>query len=333
MKNIQKNRLTKNRRVKSSVEDAVIAPVLAGITEFPSLKSSLDNQIVKVDALQLKQENDLKLLNANRMTGRNKTVFVCLQLAAALLALGTKTENNELILEASINKSGLRKLNHADLAAKAAALLALGVAHSPELAIYLITPSFLDNMETTINEFSEAIDAANTGRDRQKQCTEDIELSLKDSDIVIGRVALIMETLKEAYPESYATFRNACRIINTGGSSVMASGTVLDAETGEAISRCRIKITAFELLEEPPADGEENEGSTRRRTPSYTDMIKSVKFTSTKGAFRYKNLADGTYEVTAFRSGYSNTKTTFYVNRGECAEVYLRMQKVKKSAA
>lgn len=333
MKNIQRNRLTRNKRVKLSVNDPVIAPTLLTITEFPALNTSLGNQIAKVELLDQKQATLLKLLYANRMTGRINTIFVCLQLGAPLLALGIKTKNNELILAGSITKTSLRKLTHAELAAKALAMLALAVAHTPELAIYLITPAVLDNMETTINNFVEALDAADGGRDQQKQVTADIELTLDESDAVVLRMAHIFETLKEAFPESYTIFRNACRVIYTGGSTISANGVVVDADTGEAIKRCRLRITSFEPLVAPMPEGGETEGKAHKATPSYTDLMKSVKFTSPNGVFRFKNLANGTYRITAYRSGYADTTVTFYVNNGEVAEVNIRLQKVVTEAA
>jgi len=331
---MQKNRQTRDLNVKTCLEMGVIVAILAAIPEYAALKALLDAYMGRLEELQIKQFTYLRGLIAARMAWRTKTIAACLQLAAPLVALAVKTDDEALLAEATVTKSSLESLNYNELAAKSQKLQGLGSTHAPALVVYLITLAFLDGMETINSNYREALLAAQTGKTEQKQITTDIALTLKEIDEVIIRISLIVETLKESQPVFYELFRTAYRLINPATSTLSASGYVLDGLTGEAIVKCRLRIVDFVPLPEPTISDEKVAVVLAKKTsPSYTELTKSVKLSSPFGAFRYRNLANGTYVLAAYRSGYEETRVTFYVNNGECAELYIRMQKVITDAA
>jgi len=331
MKASQKNRQARDLRVKSCVEWAEIAPVLAAIPEYPGLKIELDKLVEKLKTLESKQFSQLRILNTERRNWRQKTIQICLQLVPALMALGTKTENCALLLDAGVSKTSLTRLRHPDLHAKSRVLLALGRTYSPDLVVYLISPEFLDSFEVTCDRFEAALKAAQIGSKEQKQVTGDILLTLKAVDVVLGRIALIVETLKDANPVFFAVFRNAFHVTHTGGSVLSASGYVVDDDSSVVMKKCHLKITAYQPLADPVAAS--NETNIVKPKTNTESLNIPVKLTSRNGGFRFMNLSDGTYELTAFLAGYVEQRIVFYVNRGLHAKLFIRMRKVGMEAA
>jgi hypothetical protein len=333
MKASQKNRQARNLRVKSCVERTEIAPVLAAIPEYPGLKTKLDEHVEKLKTLESKQFSQLRILNTERRNWRQKTIRTSMQLVPALMALGSKIENCALLLEAGVSKTSLTRLRQPDLLAKSKALLAMSRTYSPDLLVYLISPEFLDSFEATCNSFDAAMKASQMASKEQKQVTSDILITLKAVDVVLGRIALVVETLKDANPVFFAIFRNAFHVTHTGGSVLSASGYVVDDDSSEVIKKCRLKFTGFQPLEEPPSAADSAfTGKAKIVTePQRIDI--PVKFTSRNGGFRYMNLPDGTYELTSFLAGYVEQRVVVYVNRGLHAKLHIRMRKVGMEAA
>lgn len=333
MNNSQKNELIMNKRAKTCLERSEIATILALIPEYAAFKAALDANILTLESLQDMQFSLRKGLFANKILWREKITPPSLTLAAALVALGSKLEDTAILEEATFTASFLRNMSYAAVAAKGQILCDLGTANETGLAIYNITPAFLVSYQKTIDSFKAAIEASNSGMDEQKRITRDINLGLKATAEALFRIAIIFETLKDTQPASYEMFRNAIRVYTAPVFTLSATGYVLDDETGLPIKKCRLKVTSVELLQEPPGVGGEPVMNGKSTTSVSSELTKTVKLTSALGGFRYKNLANGTYEVTAFRSGYTDLPVTFHVNNGECAEVYFRMQKTKQTAA
>jgi hypothetical protein len=328
------NRKTMVIRVDSCLDAADFTLALAPITEYPPLKVSLGTHIGWLDQLQQKQFTDLRFLIVSRNAGRIKTISVNMKLSAALKALAIKTGNQSLLDEATFTKTSLKKLSFSELAAKTQTLFGLATTYSAQLGVYGITPAVLDTMETTISDFIAAIRDAEKGKDDQKQITADIKTALdtiENEDIY--HISLIIDTLRDTHPALHERFAIAKRVIFTGGSSFSIRGKVTDAETGQAINRCKIKITKVELQQEPMAEGDEPDAIKKKSSSGGTELTKSVKFTSPNGGFRYSGLADGTYELTAFRVGFSENRNLVYVNGGEISEIRINLQKLKTDAA
>jgi hypothetical protein len=333
MKASQKNRQARDLNVKNCVERTEIAPLLAAIPEFPGLKINLDSLIVRLDALEKKQFSHARILNTERRKWRQKSILACLQVVPALLALGTKTENTDILLPASVTKTSLGRLPHRDLLATSRALLALCRKYSPDLLVYMISPELLDAMETTCNSFDAALEAAQIGSKEQKQITGEILLTLKQIDFVLGRIALVVETLKGTQPEFCDIFRNAFHVVHPGGSVLSASGYVVEDDSSMAIKKCRLRITAFQPLEVPMTAYDTLKIMMPKTNTIQAELEMPVKLSSCRGGFRYMNLPDGTYELTAFMAGYNEQRVTFFVNRGLHTKLFIRMQKLGTEAA
>ena len=333
MNNSQKNELIMNKRAKTCLERSEIAVILALIPEYAAFKEALDANILTLETLQDMQFSLRKSLFANKILWREKITPPSLTIAAALVALGSKLEDTAILEEATFTASYFRNMSFAAVAAKGQILCNLGNANETGLAIYNITPAFLVTYQKTIDSYKAAIEASDSAMDQQKRITSDINLAFKATGESIFRIAIIFETLKGTQPAAYEMFRNAIRVNNAPVYSLSATGYVFDEETGLPIKKCRLKVTAVQLLQDPPGVEGEPLMNGKSTTIASSELTKTVKLTSSLGGFRYKNLPNGTYEVTAFRSGYNNLPVTFHVNNGDCAEVNFRMQKSKQEAA
>jgi len=330
MKTIQLNRQNRDYRVKASLENEDIAPVLNEIDEYPGLKTLLDTYLEELDELQRRQFTELRALHANLRHFRKKTSLACQQLAAALKALGIKKEDPFIYEPACITKTSLKELRHQELVAKSQSLVDLARHWLPDLAIYRISPEVFATLEATVKSFATAVAEAEKGRATQTYITSAIgELLRKIDKEVLERIAVIVETLKEEQAHFYASFRIAYHVVRKGGSSLSATGVVLDDATGLPIKHCKILITAAERQQEPVADGDEAPTRPRKPTPATAEQLYAVKMTSVNGRFRYKSLDDGAYEITAFRMGFYEKRALIYVNRGECADVKIRLERLR----
>lgn len=329
----QEIRFYRDQAVQACVGRPDIAPLLGAVSEYPDLKMSLDAKIDRLQVLKTRQFANLRTQNAEVKIWRTRITPFSLQLSSALVALGTKLEDPSILDEATFSASKLKRLNDPNFVEKTQKLLSLGTTHIAALANYQITPEFLEKYETMCDNLKGAFTALVEAKVEQKQITEEIETTLKEIDTLLLRIAIIVDTFKETQPVIYGLFRAAYHVPNAPGSTLSASGYVFDAETGVGIAKCRLKITGFQPLEDPPDASGEKGMMKKSSTPSYTDMMKSVKYTSPNAAFRYKNLPAGTYELTAYLAGYSEVRVTFYVNTGLSAEVFIRLQKVATEAA
>lgn len=328
----QKNRVNRGWRVKSCVERSEFTDVLNEFPGFPDSKASLDANLEGLIPLEKRQFTTLKGHIATKKSGRTVLTPMCLQLSVAMVALATFTGNSALLDKVACSATSLKKLTYAKLIVFAQTLLDLGSENRNDLVAYHIQDQFYDAMETAISALNAAMLAELTARDEQKQITVEIEQALKEIGEIQSRFALMAETLRESQPVFYEIFKAAYHLGDVSGNKLSAFGNVIDADTGEALSKCRLKITSFEPLVVPPAAGEDID-LLRKSTPSFTDMMKSVKLTSIKGRFRYRNLPNGSYELTAFRAGFAEIKVTFFVNTGVTTEVNISLQKVADVAA
>jgi hypothetical protein len=333
MTNEQDNRLNRNLGVGACVERPEIAPVLGAVPEFPGLKASLDAKNGRLLLLKARQFADLRTLNAARDLWRLRVTPITLQLSAALVALGTKEEDPSILDEASFSPSLLKRFNDPNFVQKTQKILSLCSEHKAALTIYHVTSDMIESYETMVGDLGNAVKAVVDARAEKKQITREINTTLKETDTIIARIAIIVETLKEAYPVFYEIFRNACHVVNAPGSTLSANGLVVDADSGEGIAKCRLKITGYTPLVDPPEAVKENEVLKKSTTQSLTELTKSVKYTSRNAAFRYKNLPAGTYEIAAYLAGYNEVKSTFYVNTGITAELFIKLPKLATAAA
>lgn len=329
----QKSRHDRNKRIKTTVEKPEILPLLVDIPGFVAKKASFDAHIQGVETEQQLQFTLLRGLIAAKKAWRIQIIPICVQCSAGLVALGTHIADAALVEQATFTKSSLKKLSYSNLVVAAQTLHSLGTTNSTALADFYLPPAFFENFETTLDGLKVAIDAVKTANDEQKKATSAINLHLKEADEDLWHISLKVATIQETQPEAYLLFQTAYHIINAGGSSISVVGYVMDADSSEPLHKARLKITGVEYLEEPPTVGETNEGPVKKTTPSYTDFIKSVKFTSPNGVFKFKNMPSGTYELTVYMSGYVRTTVTLYVNTGNCYEVFVRLQKAATAVA
>jgi len=333
MRNEQENRLNRDLAVQACVERTDIAPVLGAVPEYPGLKASLDEKNGRLLLLKARQFADLRTLNATRDLLRVRATPITLQLSAALVALGTIDEDPSILDEASFSPSLLKRFSDPNFVQKTQKILSLCNAHKAALAIYHVTSDMIESYETLTGDLSNSARAVVDARAEKKQITREIDTTLKENDSVIARIAIIVETLKEAHPVFYEIFRNASHVANAPGSTLSANGSVVDADSGEGIAKCRLKITGYTPLLDPPEAVKENEVLKKSTTQSMTELTKSVKYTSPNAAFRFRNLPAGTYEITAYLAGYNEVKTTFYVNTGITAELFIKLPKLATAAA
>jgi hypothetical protein len=332
MTNEQENRFYRDLAIRACIGRPDIALILGAITEYPALETSLEAKTERLQVLKDTQFANLRTKNADVFIWRTRITPFSLQLSAALIALGTKLEDPTILDEAKCSEATLKRLSNSKLVEKTQKLLSLSGTHSAKLAIYQIIPAFLDNYETLFTGLRDAVAALVEAKAEQKQITREIKTTLKEVDDLILRIWLIVETLKESQPVFYGIFKALYHVPDAPTSALSASGYVVDAATGEGIAKCRIKITGFTPLADPPLPSNGNEVLKKSTTPSYTELTKSVKYTSPNAGFRYRNLQAGTYELTAYLAGYSEVKVTFYVNTGIPAEVFIRLHKLETEA-
>jgi hypothetical protein len=329
----QKNRQNRGTRVKICVGRDEIKNVLVDIPGFTKAQTSLD---VKLDGIVLLEQRQFTALKGLRAAIKSRRVILsplCLQLSVALVALARFTGDSSLHDKVVCTETSLKNTTYAKLIVFAQTLLDLGVANKLQLVAYKILDSFYGMFETAIIDLQAAINEELTVRDQQKQVATEIEELLKETGEIVTDISVMVETLRESHPALYELYKVASHLGDVPTTTLSARGQVLDAETGEAIVKCRLRITSAQLLEVPPLDDEVDESEKKKTASGSPEFTKSVKLTSVHGIFRYSNLPSGTYVLTAFRAGYSELKATFYVNTGQCADVIIKLQKINTAAA
>jgi len=214
----QENKLSMYRAVITVLDNnaAEYAGVTALVTQVGNLHSSVD----LIGQLAQTQTANITGVTLDKAMLQGQMVDMALRVAGALKAFASTGNNATLLQQADINKSTFTRARddlRDDIAQQIHALANTNIA---ALAPFGITAATLSALQTRIDAYIAAIGSPRVARVKIKTATELLETEFARTDMILNdRIDGLIEQFKDSGTNFYADYKNARRIVNTGGPS------------------------------------------------------------------------------------------------------------------
>lgn len=214
----QENKLSMCRAVITVLDDNApeYAAVTALVTQVGNLHSSVDliGQLVQI------QSAPTTGVTVDKATLQTQMVDTALRVAGGLKAFASDTNNADLLHQADINKSTFTRARddqRDDIAQQVHDLANTNIA---ALAPYGITAATLTGLQTRISAYVAVIGAPRVARTKISTATEMLETEFARADMILNdRIDGLVEQFKDSGTTFYSDYKNARRIVDTGGPS------------------------------------------------------------------------------------------------------------------
>ncbi len=284
-----------------SVNELLLIPAnKTKIDLIPDLKAGqieLGDFIQEINDNRDIQTADTKGVARNKEDIIIQTIEDTIALSGALVNLGRKTSNNELIQQFNFSQSSLEGLRSSDLISKANTTAIAAQANKTALSAGGVTQIMIDALAQDVLDLT-AINGLPEGTIKSKKVATDnlIAAFPKTRELMEQTLIPLMRTnYKVADNDFFSQFMVRTAIISTGSRKLSMFGSVFNLATSDKLSASILTL---------------KQGAT---------IILENITTGPKGNYRIpKELASGTYEMTVTRPGYTpKTFTGIIIISGE----------------
>lgn len=178
------------------------------------------------------------------------------------------------------------------------------------LAAYGVTPAMIATLQTTINSFSAAILKVRVDSTGSSETTKQLAAYFKTLKATWKKIDTLVEMLRISHPAFYSEYQKVRKVIVRGRTSVALKFKTINAQTGTPEPNVTLAIT--------PANG------TQKSIAASNKPI-FIKKTTMKGGGFLRNLPDGTYNITATKSGFQESTVTISVVNGQSTTVTIQL--------
>ena len=269
--------------------------------------------IVQINTIAEQQKTSKKGLATGKQAFRNVVVTQAADVARKLTAFAKFTNNATLLAEVALTESKLKQA--ADTALRDYAQLMYNRAQSnvAALATYNITAATQTAFQTAITNYNNSLGKPGAGRSEGKQVTKQLATLFKTADLALENMDLAVEVVRLNQANFYNGYQAARKMIMTGIGKQILNGLVKDADTAAPMKGVTVTIVPDANTAALAATGK---------------AFKIVKKTAAKGGFRINNLANGTYQVSLKKAGYTDQLATINVTSGELTRLVVELKKV-----
>ena len=261
---------------------AFIKANLAAFASFPlinSLLTSLENALTQIDALKEIQGTTITGIKIKKDTLRANAIQKALEMISALL-LYAKISGNEILAdEIDYTETDLSRGSDNKLEIDLSVVIKNTQLYLAQLADYGVTPEKAAAFKEAFDAFKATIGSPKDGAIARKQATEQRDVVYEDLMKTVGKIDLVVETLRFSNPPLYASYTDNRRI-DTHSGSLTVKVKVIDQLTGTGVENVKV---SFML------DG----------------VVKFEKTTAAGGGLSIKSLGEGNYTVTFSKIGYA----------------------------
>jgi hypothetical protein len=267
----------------------------AFIDKLPLIQQNRDAQLTPTKWATLDKEQKKK-------NAEGKTLFAIKRIQS----FANATNNNELFSSVNFNPSALKRARDSNLIGICNIILSKAIAYEKELTTYGITAEVIGDLKATIAAFSDSLTIPGAAKSGTKTATENLALLFKETEsILTKRLDLDIEVYKTSNPDFFSQYKTARMVISKSGRSIM-----LKAHAEDATSGAPLKNATFTF------------------TPQTDATVKIVKKSAIKGNLRLGNIAEGIYNVTVEKTGYTTQQLTVTVVKGENCNMVVRLNKI-----
>ena len=202
------NKLTMYRAVETLMDNnaAKTGPITALSTAITNFK----NLIGEIETAE--QEKQTATTGKTASKGEAEAILIseAVTIAAALKALGSVTNDKELLEAGSETKSSLYGTRDTDLVTKTQQIYSYANTNAAALADYGITPAMITSLQTRITEFNAALGTREESMALKVAAGAEVEGSFNDADnILVNQMDKMMEVFRESDTQFYNEYKNA----------------------------------------------------------------------------------------------------------------------------
>jgi hypothetical protein len=303
MKTIQNERLN----MEMSVRDLLILNI-ALVNNFPGfsdLLNALVNGILKISKLIGLQVTDKKGLTVIKQNLKLRLVRSAHEMSARLVLFSRRTGNEQLYSEVFMTETSLKNTSDNVLKEKVFLLCERASEHISELADLGVNETYVEDLKTLMNHYAESAMKPHNGIKEKKQITAMLDSALKENNIVLNDIDILVETMRYSEPEFYSAYHERRKMTKRGGHSIAVKASVLNSESNEPLKGAHVKLLNAE-------DASSN--IIERRT-------------SEKGGVYVKNLNEGRYMMMVSLAGFEPKEVEFFVTDTEITRLRISLNK------
>jgi len=304
MNTVQEDKHSMHLASQRSLDDNI--DKMRGFVKFTDLKTGVDSNLTATGAIIGEQEKDRSGVATNKNVLRERMIDLTMRVSTCLVSYATIEKKPELLAEAKITESDLRKEADTKVKEKAELINRLGNENQPKLADYGLIASDLTDLPVAIAAYFAAIPEPKLTRGERVRLTAQLAELQKSTDTYFKSIDTMVTILEKREPEFFTEYFNARKINRTGKRIRAAEILVKNAASGEPMAKVKVTVTS--------------------KNKTGTDLTKTVKRTSSNGMNYLQHLGAGDYDCVAEFGGFVTTNVTFVQNDGITTKLVIEMQ-------
>jgi len=202
------NKITMYRAVETLLDNnaAKTGPITALATAITNFK----NLIGEIETAEQEKQTATTGKTASKSEAESLLISEAVTIAAGLKALGSVTNDKELLEAGSETKSSLYGTRDTDLVTKTQQIYDYANANAVALADYGITPAMIASLQTRITDFNDALGTREESVALRVAAGVEVESFFGDADdILLNQMDKIMEVFRESDTQFYNEYKNA----------------------------------------------------------------------------------------------------------------------------
>jgi len=276
--------------------------VVATIPNLNGLLTTLQNLISQIQAASQLQVVDKTGVKVAKEELKGNLILIAGDVARRLSAYAAIVNNDGLLNEVHYSDAELMKLSEERLKEVGQVIYDRGMVNVTAAATYGLTAQLMASLLTALNAFNAAIPKPRLTVAERRQATEQLVRLFKDVDVLLKKVDILVDIVKLSQPNFHTGFKAVRVLVDRGERKRMLTVTVLDLLSNEPIKGVTCRLVRGE------------------------DVF--LKKSSVKGNFFLKSMPEGTYQMSASKSGYKSTIVDVYVNKNETSKVKVLLERV-----
>ncbi|WP_243347799.1 carboxypeptidase-like regulatory domain-containing protein [Parabacteroides sp. FAFU027] len=270
-------------------------------TDFDTLTSLRPEQfLITTDSTTVKAENRVKL--------ETKAITLC----KYLNIYATVNNLSQLKAETDYSKTDIKRMKHGELTEFVDALLIRAEEHKDKTAEYNIAEADITGLKTLNDKFKSSIPKPTINKLNSREYNNAVDECHDNIEESLGNIDLIVELISETNTALYSKYKSARKVTVRGTRSVAVKINVTDAQ-GNPLKGVQVTLELLNTSETPSEE---------------FDEMSMTRTSAEKGGMLIKTIDEGSYRVTAVKTGFKRSETILHYCSGEPQSLVIKMEQV-----
>jgi len=305
MNNLQENKLKMYGVVCSTCDQ--YQSVTDSLPQFTNNRMMLKECINNISAHSSRQMENRKGLTASQKEVRSILERLIVEQLFKIKACAKLTGNVQLMSDCSISPSRISTMSAIRLRDFASLMHSRAQENMNDLRSFQVSEQSQQDLQAAIDRFWESLNNTHMNRNMSTQNTRLLHSCFKEADKILIAMDTVVEIVRNSQSDFYSAYKQARHVVDLGSSKLDLRGQVIDSLTGEPIKG--VTITFSEV-------------SPNSRTKANRVLVKK---SANKGGFYIRNMANGTYNVSAQKEGYTEQVSSVVITDGTKNELNIKL--------